>query len=226
VLAYYLIRRPRDETWVASVDPHFLGNDRLSEARLETVGTKSVWYQLLDPPWPVKNRHWVIDVVKATEVATGSADRIWEQWWNLTDDGERIALEVTAAGRVPEVPLERALKSRYLEENVGAWTLFALEDELTLVVYQLTVVMGGWIPDRLTARFAMGALEELMQTVERAAGQITEHYDADHRPIMGGDGRIIPPFRIAEALQPTPDGEAGREGSDGDEPGEEGRQGD
>lgn len=194
VLAFYLLPSPRDVVWIAAMDPHFLGNDRLSEARLESDGMRSLWYQLMDPPWPVKNRHWVIRVEKPQKISIATDDRVWEQVWGLADDGERIALEVTAEGRVPEVPLERALKSRYLEENVGAWTVFRLEDDLTLLAYQLTIVMGGWVPDRLTARFAMGALEQLMKAVEDNTKKVQSHYDPEHEPVWGGNGRPVPFF--------------------------------
>lgn len=199
VLAFYLLESPRDVVWIAAMDPHFLGNDRLSEARLESDGSTSLWYQLMDPPWPVKNRHWVIRVDKPAEVAKATDNRVWEQTWGLADDGKRIAMEVTAAGRVPDVPLERAKKSRYLEENVGAWTVFELEDNLTLLAYQLTIVMGGWVPDRLTARFAMGALEDLMKAVEDNTHKVREHYNTSHEPVWGGNGLPVPFFSQAPA---------------------------
>jgi len=199
VLAFYLLPSPRDVVWIAAMDPHFLGNDRLSEARLESNGVTSLWYQLMDPPWPVKNRHWVIRVVKPPEVAKGTDDRVWEQTWGLADNGQQIAMEVTAAGKVPDVPLERAKKSRYLEENVGAWTVFEVEDDLTLLAYQLTIVMGGWVPDRLTARFAMGALEDLMKAVEDNTHKVREHYNTAHEPVWGGNGRPVPFFSQAPA---------------------------
>ncbi|HMB68682.1 MAG TPA: hypothetical protein VKU85_05200 [bacterium] len=199
VMAYRLYPGPRDVVWLSALDPHFLGNDRLSEARLETDGPSSVWYQLMDPPWPVKNRHWVIDVTRPEAVVEASQGRVWELMWALKEDGERIALEVTAAGRVKDVPLERALKSRYLEENLGAWTMFELGDELTLVAYQVTIVMGGWVPDRLTARFAMGAVEDLMMSVSENTRKVTEHYDAEHEPIWGGDGVPLAPLKPGPA---------------------------
>lgn len=211
VLAFMLLPRSQEVTWLAAIDPHFLGNSRLSEARLEMRDSTAVWYQLLDPPWPAKNRHWVIDVVLPTSVAERSDDRVWEIRWALKDGGERIAMEATAAGLVPDVPLERAKKSRYLEANTGAWSIFAIDDELTLVAYQLTVVMGGWIPDRLTARFAKGALKELFESVEAATAEIAGHYHADHEPIPGGHGRLIAPYAPTPAVA---DADPGRGGTD------------
>lgn len=200
VLAFALFPYPRDEVWVSAIDPHFLGNDRLSEARLSSSGATDVWYQLMDPPWPVKNRHWVIQVNKPAEVSEKTHGDVWEQDWNLVPDGERIAMEATAAGRVPDVPLERAKKSRYLEENVGAWTILRVTDDLTLIGYQVTIVMGGWVPDRLTRKFAMGALEDLMKSVDKAAADIREHYDSAHEPIWGGDDKPVPPFSAAASI--------------------------
>lgn len=208
VMAYQIFPKPRETVWIAALDPHFLGNDRLSEARLETDGASSVWYQLIDPPWPAKNRHWVIDVSRPKAVPQATNGRAWELMWKLTEGGEAIAMEVTAAGRVKDVPLDRAKKSRYLEENLGAWTMFELSDELTLVAYQVTIVMGGWIPDRLTARFAKGALEDLMKSVDAATEKVAEHYDDEHEPIWSGDWKPLPPMsRQADAAAATADRE-------------------
>ena len=64
--------------------------------------------------------------------------------------------------------------------------------------------MGGWIPDRLAAHFAMGALEQLMKSVEDNTKKIRTHYDSNHEPILGGDGRPVPFFTQA----PPPGGTA------------------
>lgn len=218
VLAFALFPYPRDRVWVAAIDPHFLGNDRLSEARLSSTGSTDIWYQLMDPPWPVKNRHWVIRVDKPAEVSEKTHGDVWEQSWNLVDDGPRIAMEATAAGRVPDVPLERAQKSRYLEENVGSWTIFRVSDNLTLIGYQLTIVMGGWVPERLTRTFAMGALEDLMKSVDKAAATIMEHYDSAHEPIWGGNGRPVPPFSAAASITSGGGDDGDRSGPNGDKP--------
>jgi hypothetical protein len=72
--------------------------------------------------------------------------------------------------------------------------MFALSSDLTLLTYQLTVVLGGLLPEGLTARFAMSELEELCHTIERTTRKYPEHYDEKHEPILGGDGLPIPRF--------------------------------
>ena len=42
--------------------------------------------------------------------------------------------------------------------------------------------------------------KKIMQTVEKAAGKIVDHYDADHEPITGGDGHPIKPFQPAASV--------------------------
>jgi hypothetical protein len=75
--------------------------------------------------------------------------------------------------------------------------MFALADDLTLLTYQLTVVMGGLLPEGLTARFAARELDSLCRTVERNARRIREHYVPGHDPVYGGDAAPIPPELLA-----------------------------
>lgn len=195
VLAFYLIPKPRQVVWVAALDPHFLGNDDLTEYRVSSTTSSSVWYQHINTPWPVTDRHWVIDVNKRVAVHKGTYGEAWEQVWDLNPRAEEIAYEVTGAGLVDGIDLDRAKHARVLEENIGAWTLFDLGDNLTLAAYQLTIVMGGWIPDRLSATFAKNALKELMLAVEENTENVLTHYDAEHEVFYGGDGAPLPPFR-------------------------------
>jgi hypothetical protein len=104
---------------------------------------------------------------------------------------------------VEGIDLEESRGSRLLDENVGAWSICSLGDNLTLVGYQLTIVMGGWVPDRLTARFAKNALEELMLNVEQGAREVPEHYVEDHEPILDGFGCEIPLFSAPTEDVPT-----------------------
>jgi hypothetical protein len=146
----------------------------------------------MDLPWPVQNRHWVIDVAPSPDVAEATGGRAWEQPWSLVGNGEALAYEATAAGRVEGITLDEAREARYLDANTGAWAMFELAPDLTLLTYQLTVVLGGLIPEGLASRFAMRELESLCQAVERNTDLVPEHYDVKHDPVAGGDGRPIP----------------------------------
>ncbi|NNE44514.1 MAG: hypothetical protein HKN12_09910 [Gemmatimonadetes bacterium] len=198
VVAMYLIKRPRDHVWVAALDPNNVPSDKVREVRLSRDGSgDSRWYQLMDLPWPVKNRHWVIDVKKREHVAAATDGRAWEQTWHLVEDGEPIAYEATKAGRSKEISYDDAKGAKYLDANTGAWAMFELTPDLTLLTYQLTVVLGGLLPEGLTARFAMGELESLCFKIEEHAYQIPQIYVDGYETVYGGDGKpIVPPLRV------------------------------
>jgi hypothetical protein len=195
VVALSLIAEPRLLVWLSAMDPHYLASDKITEHRLRTDGKgTSTWYQFIDLPWPVRNRHWVIDVTKEAEVARGTGGQAWEQSWNLVRGGKLIAYELASSGKVKGIDLARAREARYLHANTGAWTMFELEENVTLLAYQLTIVLGGWIPPGLAAKFAMSTLEELCRTVEKNAALMRDHYVAGHEPTFSGEGLPIPPF--------------------------------
>ncbi len=206
VTAFCLFAHPRDLVWVSATDPHYLGNDRLTEGRLSGDDLAGVWYQHMDLPWPVKSRQWVIDVVKTVEVAEVTDGVIWERRWNLVENGEQRAREGVMAGLVDDIDLDDVDGARYLDENIGSWSVIELEENLSMIAYQVSVAMGGWIPDRLAARFAKNALKDLMKNVEENVARMPRHYVAGHDTILAGDGTPIPffePETAAAASQET-----------------------
>jgi hypothetical protein len=198
VVALYLIDLPRLNVWLSAMDPHLIASERITEVRVDDDGAgKATWYQHMDLPWPVENRHWVILVRKNTETCQATDGLVWEQPWYLVEDGQRIAEELAASGRANGISLDEARDSVYLQANTGAWAMFSLAPDLTLLTYQVTVVMGGLLPEALTARFASRELDSLCRTVERNARTIGEHYVAGHDPVLGGDGLPISPASLA-----------------------------
>jgi hypothetical protein len=200
-MAFCLFAQPRIVVWISAMDPHYLGNDRLTEGRLSGDDLSGTWYQHMDLPWPVKSRQWVIDVSKTLDIAERSDNAVWEQKWMLLPDGERRAMEAAAGGLVEDIDLDDVRGARYLDENIGSWCLFALDDGLTMIGYQVTVAMGGWIPDRLAARFAKNALEDLMKNVDKNTQRMPEHYVEGHDVILDGRGRPVPFYPEHEAAE-------------------------
>ena len=89
--------------------------------------------------------------------------------------------------------------------------MLQIDENLTLLTYQLTVVLGGWIPDRLAAKFAKNALKDLLNTIAENAPNVATHYVAEHEPVYGGDGKLIyppiadPPLTEVTASEPVED---------------------
>jgi hypothetical protein len=194
VVAMYLVQRPMTDVWLAAMDPHTKASEKVTEFRITAEADTSDprWYQFMDLPWPVENRHWAIDIHRNRGLARATDNRIWEASWTLVPEGRELALRMAKAGETRPISPGDVESAVYLEANVGAWAMFALSSDLTLLTYQLTVVLGGLLPEGLTARFAMSELEDLCHTIERTAGEYPGHYDEDHGPILGGDGLPIP----------------------------------
>jgi hypothetical protein len=193
VLAYRLVGAPRAQVWLAALDPHFPLDDRITEIRMDDTGD-GTWYQLMDLPWPVRNRHWVIHVEKGLEVAAATGGQAWEHSWRLDPSGEARVRERAAGGLMAPLEADEVRGARYLDANDGAWAVFRLADDLTLLTYDLTIVLGGWIPEGMAARFAMRTLEDLLDRVAANASRVPAHYVTGHDPIPAGDGTPVPYF--------------------------------
>jgi hypothetical protein len=195
VTGYRLIRHPRDQVWIAALDPSFQATDLLSEARLQHFDDgSSLWHQYLSLPWPVTDRQWVIRVGQRRDLAEQTQGLVWEQYWQLADDGERIAAESLAAGNLPEITPETAKDAIYVPANEGSWVMFRIEDDVTLVAYRIVARVGGNIPDSWIATFGMAQLGRVLDEVARHAGEIPDRYDPDVQPFVGGDGKVIGRF--------------------------------
>ncbi len=198
-LAYRLIPSPRKLVWLATLDAHFPLNDNLTEFRMDHNGDRNTWYQFMDLPWPIRNRHWLIRVEKGVKVAEATNGQAWEHAWTLVKDGEATAHEWADAGRTAPLPIDKVKGARYLEANDGAWAMIALDENTTLLAYNLTIVLGGWVPEGMAARFATRALETLMDRVATNAERVSAHYVSGHEIILGGDAKPIEPFAGASA---------------------------
>lgn len=176
----------RPAAWLSLTDDMPVARvEGLVEVRLEGrwSGPK-VLYQLLDLPWPVADRHWVLDL--RTNTALASAANVWERAWRLAPT--RLAegrAHVDAAAYDAALPVER---------NDGAWLLVDLGAEGTLGVYQARVDLGGALPEGATRAYASTTMAENFAKVEANAADVRRRYGAGCTPQPGGDGRPIPCF--------------------------------
>jgi hypothetical protein len=184
--------QPAAGLWLSARDVHFTAIDELTEVQLTPPGQwPAQWYQYLDLPRPISDRHWVVDVTDTHALARATG--AWEHAWVLAKDGPRLGLAAVAAARVPEVDEVQAANAIYTPRNDGAWLVIDLGDGTTLLGYHVTSVIGGAIPDKLVADYTLFTLGKLLKGVEERTPTVIEHYDAAHEPIEGGDGVAIPP---------------------------------
>ena len=67
-----------------------------------------------------------------------------------------------------------------------------LRDRRTILGFQSTATMDGYIPDRVVVRWSFRRLKELLGDVaSRAKEVVPKHYTGDHAPLTGGDGRPL-----------------------------------
>ncbi len=192
-VGYILIDEPRNDVWLAALDPHFLPVKNLREYRIFSDGTgNSSWYQHYDLPWPVTDRHWIVDLSNDLRVNEKTRGKAWELDWNLRVGGEALASKLAREGKVPGVTAKMANEAIYTPVNRGAWVAINVRGGRTLLVYHATTVVGGLIPDSLVLRIAMSALDELLYGVAERSVRMPAHYTSSHDPWPGGDGKPLP----------------------------------
>ena len=168
----------RRAVWISILDDSdFTLVDSLTEIRLsDSANGHKRLYQHLDLPWPVADRHWVLQIKNNPALDTVSGGVIWERVWDLTEESD-----------VPDGRPEAI----WSPVNDGGWILMKACGG-TLVVYHARSYIGGHIPKEAVTRWAMTTLNGLLKkTVERAAG-IHTHYISGHVPIHGPDGSKLP----------------------------------
>ncbi len=191
-VGYILIDESRESVWLAATDPHFIPLKNFVEYQISSDGTgNSSWYQHIDLPWPVADRHWIVNLKIGEGIHEGTKGRAWELVWTLQEGGEAAAKRLVHAGKVEGVTWKMASESIYVPVNRGSWVTIAMAGGRTLLVYHATTVVGGMIPDSFVVRFAMSALDELLYGVAERAAQMRAHYAANHEPWPGGDGKPL-----------------------------------
>lgn len=193
IVGYRLVRRPRLLVWLATLDIGTQHSQRVTE---HLVGSDdaggSLWYQHLNTPWPVRDRHWLIRNGKGLDVARRSNDTIWEHRWQLEDGGEAMAQRLLSDGEVAGLDQRDGRRALYLTVNRGAWTMIALDEDSTLVAAHTAADMGGWIPESWVAAFVSRNLHRVLNELDRRADGIHERYTGGY-PVFTGDGRPITP---------------------------------
>ncbi len=193
IIGYRVIDKARESLWLAALayDAGFSG--RLTEFFVATndVGGAS-WYQHVNMPWPLKNRHWMIETAKDLELAAQSDNRLWEHNWQLVDNVDEQISDLFDDRAVAGISVAQAAKAISLPLNNGAWVMGELGTQQTLVIVHATMDMGGVIPDGLVARYTRRQLQSMLKKIERDADSAHQRYD-ERYVIYRGDGTPIAP---------------------------------
>jgi len=193
VLGVVLTRQPRVQPWLVVTDSHFASDKDFAGKKLDPPGanpTRS--YGFIDLPWPVADRHWVVDVTTNVELAEKTKGRCWERYWDLTTGGEVLEAEVYVKDGLPGTDPAKLSEMIYTPVNSGSWIFIQLPKGMTLLAYQLATQVGGDIPDEALATFTVQALGRLLGSILDRAEKVPTHYDAAHPALPGGDGLPLP----------------------------------
>jgi len=188
-LAFKLSAHPMQALWVASVDPHLTVDPDLIERRLSRTGHKELWYGYYDLPYPLSDRHWLVESWNNRRLARATAGRAWEHAWRLAEGRMDQARAYVSAGHIQGVTLESMDSAVQTPHNHGAWVVLRLSDGRSLLGYHATSTVGGSIPDWLVLQLVRGKLQALLERVDARCEQLVpSHYTASHPHLESGDG--------------------------------------
>jgi len=193
VIGFILVDEPRAKLWLAARDPHFSSLDSFTEVALSpTDQQKVLWYQFFDVPKPFSDRHWLITVEDNHVMAKETNGVSWEHPWDLTSDGLSQVHQAVNNGGLPGIDKKLVERAIYVTVNNGAWIAIELPEDRTLLGFHATSVIGGRVPDRLVADYAMWSLGSALSRIAERSASVYEHYDSTHERVLGGDGVPLP----------------------------------
>lgn len=189
--AMVIVEAPQLLVWLAIVRDSEELDGRFTRAVLsEGAAGSYVRYQHINLPWPIEDRHWVIQVDNNLRIAQASRNRVWERSWRLHANGRSLAQAAFDRGHIVGLTREALDESIYLPVNSGSWTLYRLSDDETLVVAFVDADIGGRLPDGLIRRFARRQLRNgllsLDDLVEKKLADIDTAAD-----LRDGRGRVV-----------------------------------
>lgn len=187
VVGWQLVEAPRLLVWLSLLMGHEDSSARLQHVVLTRRPAGAyVSYHHIDLPWPVKDRHWLLLCEKNVGLASESHDDIWEHRWSLLPPDDAQLEAAYDSGDVPGLTRKAFDDSVYLVANRGAWVVFDLGTEGTLVAASMDIDLGGRFPDTLAQSFAKHQMKEFFESLSALRGA---HYEAT--PVIE-DGRGVP----------------------------------
>ena len=109
-----------------------------------------------------------------------------------SNGGPAIAREVIEAGELAPIKVEQLDDAIYLPVNRGSLIAVPYDTEQTLLVYHLSTVVGGFIPDAIVRVFSRQQVEAFIEYIENNAANIYEHYIDGHELVYDGEGIPLP----------------------------------
>lgn len=166
--------------WITTFDGwhRSLSGDATNTTKLPgCTDMRRLVYTILDLPWPMVDRQWVVDNRPNTDLWAATAGRVWERAWQ------------TAASSLAIHPDPAAL---WVDTNLGAWQFIEAAGG-SLVIFGARSSMGGAIPDALTVQWSKQTLGDVLRRLDQFAVTMPQHYVGAHEVIWGPMGKPITP---------------------------------
>lgn len=112
-------------------------------------------------------------------MARHSDGLIWEHSWDLVRDAETMLETAVQDGRIPGVSLRTINQPIYLPFNRGAWTVFELAPEKTLVLVRVNAGLGGIFPNKLVSAYATRQLRRGFEALRAMSADVHDSYIED-----------------------------------------------
>jgi hypothetical protein len=170
------IEAPIEAVWIAINDGPHDPPSRVSLTRLPAQMPMRRAYMLLDLPFPLADRQWVVDVRTNTALHAATGGAIWQRQWDLGD---------------PALAPSPDPKAIWIDENRGSWTLLGTEQG-TLVLFSVRSVMGGAVPASIAQSWAVSTLKSAMGKLAERSLSIPAHYTPEHERALTPSGEEIP----------------------------------
>jgi len=185
-----LIQASPAAVWVAILDDAHNGlSERITEHQLSgsSPGKKRL-YQHLSLPYPLADRHWVLNILTDIPLYKASNGAIWRRAWDLDPLGEAVFESLNAT--------DKALiqKGVWTPKNQGEWLILPVE-ESSLVIYRGLFDIGGRVPESISQAVGSQSALDLFNELEVLAEKVPTHYTAQHAPILAPTGQNIPGWK-------------------------------
>ncbi len=184
VVAVGAVPQPRAGAWLAVTQDLQPGQEGIVERRLRGrwAASPKQMYQRIDLPWPVADRHWVIEGRTNLALAAAAA-HVWERSWSLVPGA-------LAGARGGETDVGAYDASVAVPRNEGGWILVEAGPARTLAIYSVSVDLGGAVPEGAVSRWTESSVQGLYTTLARDAARYATRTGATCTQ-PGGDGKPL-----------------------------------
>lgn len=184
-----LIEASPAAVWIAILDDDHNGlSERVLDRELtpRREGYKSL-YQHISLPYPLSDRHWIIEIQTDRKLYQISQNSIWRRGWDLDPRGESALSELSPEDR------SKIQSGVWTPANEGEWLVIP-SGKHCVVIYRGRFDVGGRIPESIAQAVGNQGALDLFNQLQDLANEMPSHYRAGHPPILAPTGQSLPPW--------------------------------